>query len=647
MAGVVRATLYYLQRVDAYLLEVLHQNVRRMQERGDLVPPAPQEPPVGPFLKNEEIPSWTGDGIRRMDLTDPNIVALQVAPWTFVTSSYAISLIIMAIVLSRIQHVVAPVRDLEMARLQSAWPQFFPIDVSKTRTRLVIRLFSLFLIWKSTICLTVIVLQAWNVYPSIGPLALLGHWASMINMVDVCWSAFISVCAAMIASTFTRAMDGTRTSSTFNLPQFAFVLHVCSAPLGSVYNRMPDPLQGQRPALRPNRHVLVTLFLPLLQIAMLHTQGIWKKYERNVFIPTAVCGILGLVHFVYAYLIGQIMEYPLLQIFPSALELSVVALILCTTALNAFSQFLQHGRIVRPLFGTGANSLPAKDEEWAISVMRLGTSAVDLTVVAGLGNEVAAVSTKPPQENTVYLGMTGVERMTVSDDPTKGRKVPNPFGVEIKQVRAATPQGEMWINIAWMKELSKFSIALWRFAKTLWKIATTKSKEENSAGRTSPNTPSRSNTPFEHSPSSGSMELYSRFLAGDAISDHESVFEGSGDELSSEAGSSDTESTPYSRMHSVEPTEHSHADETSQLFSEHSQRASTPLAPVLLAHLTTSSSSPLTRRRYTSLIQGIVHREHEDMPTPRAQPYSYDDEDEAEKNRRLCEHFLTTVFDDD
>ncbi|KAG8864969.1 hypothetical protein FRC20_010026 [Serendipita sp. 405] len=326
------------------------------------------------------------------------------------------------------------------------------------------------------------------------------------------------------------------------------------------------------------------------------------------------------------------MEYPLLQLFPSSLELAVVALILSTTALNALSQFLQHGQIVRPLFGIGANSLPAKDEEWAVAVMRLGTSAVDLTVVAGLGNEVAAVSTKPPQESTVYLGMTGVEKMEIPVDPARKRRALNPFSVEIKRVRAATPQGEMWINITWMKELRKFSIALWQLAKSLRKMATTRAYRKRETGE-APS--SRSNTPFEHGPLPNPTDLYSRFLAGEAISDQESIFEGSDDESSSENESVSTESTPYSRMHSIEP-EDAHAEETSQLFSEHSQRASTPLAPVLLAHLTVSSSSPLTRRRYTSLIQGVAYREHEGTPTPRIHPHPHDEEDDMERNRRLC-----------
>jgi len=56
--------------------------------------------------------------------------------------------------------------------------------------------------------MAVIVLQAFDLYPSIQLLAPLGQWASMASMIDVCWSSFVAVCAGMIVSNFTRGLDG-------------------------------------------------------------------------------------------------------------------------------------------------------------------------------------------------------------------------------------------------------------------------------------------------------------------------------------------------------------------------------------------------------------------------------------------------------
>lgn len=79
------------------------------------------------------------------------------------------------------------------------------------------------------------------------------------------------------------------------------MLHLYSSPLGSVFNRVEDPLQGKQPAPRPSGHVLVTLFLPLLQITLVHTQGIWKRYSHQVIIPTSICGFIGMVIDLYIW----------------------------------------------------------------------------------------------------------------------------------------------------------------------------------------------------------------------------------------------------------------------------------------------------------------------------------------------------------
>jgi hypothetical protein len=89
-------------------------------------------------------------------------------------------------------------------------------------------------------------------------------------------------------------------------PQYAFLLHLYSSPLGSIFNRIADPFSGQKPASRPNRHVLMTMFLPLLQITLLHTQGIWKDYSRDVLIPTSICGIIGMASHDLCFLIRRL-----------------------------------------------------------------------------------------------------------------------------------------------------------------------------------------------------------------------------------------------------------------------------------------------------------------------------------------------------
>lgn len=93
MAAAARAVLYQLQRFDAFILDALHSNLRRLA-----YPTAsPQSEPFRShnYDQNGELVSWTADGFRRIDISNADVIALQVAPWTFITSPYSYSLIIM------------------------------------------------------------------------------------------------------------------------------------------------------------------------------------------------------------------------------------------------------------------------------------------------------------------------------------------------------------------------------------------------------------------------------------------------------------------------------------------------------------------------------------------------------------------------
>lgn len=290
------------------------------------------------------------------------------------------------------------------------------------------------------------------------------------------------------------------------------------------------------------------------------------------------------------------MDYPLLQVVPASLELFLIGMIACTTGLNALSQFLLQGAVTRPLF-TGAGSLPSWDEEYAVALVRLGTSSIEATSAAGLGNEVASVSSKSLQEGTVRLGPAGVTTLELPKlTSTRKRKRTNPFAIEIKNVKAASTDGETWISITWMKEMGKLGVSLWRFTKGVWIIMRRKASRRNTSSSASPTSAPGRRAALVLSKQG---DLYQRFLAGEAISDQESEFDG--DDNTSDT-TEDTEDEGLMDHGSVN-SEEQDIEETGQLYSEHgSQRASTPLAPVLLAHLTTPSGTPLTRRRYSSLL---------------------------------------------
>ena len=285
---------------------------------------------------------------------------------------------------------------------------------------------------------------------------------------------------------------------------------------------------------------------------------------------------------------------------PSALELFLLLMISFTTVLNAVSQLLSTGRIARPLFGPGASALPSRDEEYALALVRLGTSCVDATNSAGLGNEVASVNSARTKEGSLRLGQSEVEAIELPDHARKGttsRRKVNPFTVEIKTIRAVSNDGDVWINVIWIKELGRFALSLWKFARGAWMMVRGRRPSLPTNVET-PETPQRGTTPQQR-PEARQPDLYHKFLAGETITEEDSEFEPDDDD---DDGSVDSDGSSDSHSTRSPSPEREYGEESGGLFVEHSQRASTPIAPVLLAHLTTSSSSPLTRRRYNSLL---------------------------------------------
>jgi len=169
----------------------------------------------------------------RTRLQNPNGGVFLRGPWSFFTSGYVVVLLAMvsinaatvertsecekrqALLLNRIQHLVVPQARMRMRRLPrqaSLWTlivySIFPLNFSSTLTRFVLRIPSLFLLSKSLLLLSAILLQSAGIFPSWEALQSLGDWADSKDMADVSWTIFGAVCAAISISAFTRGLDG-------------------------------------------------------------------------------------------------------------------------------------------------------------------------------------------------------------------------------------------------------------------------------------------------------------------------------------------------------------------------------------------------------------------------------------------------------
>ncbi|KAK2466636.1 hypothetical protein APHAL10511_000894 [Amanita phalloides] len=406
-------------------------------------------------------------------------------PWAFFTSGYMLGLLIVAFVLYRMQNIILPSRTptrhrqdfvsyLNSRNENIGWRYTFmrhvlsrrifssvlPLDISKTTTRLTLQLPSLCILTKMLIIWSLLVVQACDIMPNRWWIRWLGAWSEKKEMSEICWSTFCAIGSAFCVEGFIRALDGmsatfalsshaSPNASPFNLIGYAFLLHIYSSPLTHV--RRPDDLPS-----RPDKHVIITIAIPLLQLTIFHYLSISKRLSSHRLIPTTLTSVLSLVHFhstlYFRYFSSNASaspsptilpstqsstlsasipsatnthsnlqsrnfttnefnaNYPLLNYIPNLFETALLLTILLTVALNAIVQLLVRGRIERLFIGLGIihnddrqssgwltalRNLPW-DDDFAVLLLRMSTATLEATGLRGWGNEVAPIPTPLP-----------------------------------------------------------------------------------------------------------------------------------------------------------------------------------------------------------------------------------------------------------
>lgn len=241
-------------------------------------------------------------------------------------------------------------------------------------------------------------------------------------------------------------------TSPFNLVGYAFLLHIYSNPVTHL-NQM-DGLPT-----RPDKHVIITIAIPLLQLTIFHALSSSKRLSTHRLIPTTLTSLLSLVHFhgtliTHHYKLkyptpsptptqsqnegtGQLSTmqsltttYPLLNYIPNIFETALLATILLTVILNTVVQILVRGRVERVFSGLGLGlimsslqdddtnarntdriraffrSLPY-DEDFGVLLLRVGTASLEATGLRGWGNEVAPVPAPIPISRPRRAGRGG------------------------------------------------------------------------------------------------------------------------------------------------------------------------------------------------------------------------------------------------
>ncbi|EJD02179.1 uncharacterized protein FOMMEDRAFT_168701 [Fomitiporia mediterranea MF3/22] len=557
-------------------------------------------------------------------------------PFAFMTSGYALGLIALALLLNRIQHIVVPPRRSLAYRIvrsrrsvfHALFYSFFPVDLSSTAYRFTLRIPSLYLLYKSLALLFVILLQVSNLFPSakISWLQRLGGWAERKEMEDVCWSIFGTVCTALVVGALTRGLEGFNSSNTqpFNIFGYAMLLHIYSMPVTHANRSTPT---------RPDINVLLTLLFPLLQLALVHSLGIRKKWAKYRLVPTTICSLATIIHF-NAVLFTKPASYPMLNYLPCLLETLLLLITLLTITLNALTQLLLEGEITRPLFGHAQTLAPKWDEDFAIALLRLGTASLEATNVAGLGNEVGPITIGDSQlvdaqvkkdrldsEGTIHLNSAGVVSITRVPVAKGGSHNKGGFGNEIKNVKVKNSEDDWLIDHLWLRELTRFGLSLFSVVRGLfrfflwliwykWKGIGLRRPTVDADARLSGDTSVSNFVHADFRQRDTSDDVYSRFLRGEDVSDDEEEYSPTRDHAL--LGSSPDDAGQNSEEGEEEPdTENDDSDdgnglETARLYSDLLTNSATSSSispgPVLIAHMTSDYASPLTRRRYNELV---------------------------------------------
>ncbi|KAL4067841.1 hypothetical protein J3A83DRAFT_4359717 [Scleroderma citrinum] len=551
--------------------------------------------------------------------TIPPTFAPLPGPWGFLTSGYIVGLVIMAILLHRIQNIVVPPRHhflnrspLQRNRVVSHFLFcIFPLDLSSSSVRFALRLPTLYFLSKSLLLWTFTLAQTTNQFPpwTSPSLLALANWVARQEMATLCWSTFCSVCGALCVEALTRGLEGGNSSgSPFNLFGYAFLLHIYSSPMthGNKIEGLPS---------RPDKHVVFTIMLPLLHLTIVHCAGIKQKWSNHRLVPSAIITLVGLIHF-HTVLWFSKSSYPLLNYMPCLFESLLLSFIILAVFLNALTQLVTEGSISRPLFGHHSVLLPRWDEDFSIALLRMGTASLETSSVVGFGNEVGSVSALTPsiiseaKQGTVELGRFGVASVSRSfEGRGKNRRPKKGLANEVKSVKATSTESDLWLDTTWYREFTRFSLGVTRCVKGLcrlfWGIVRGRSGLRPRFLLPSPPTGGEdgangvSSLSEQHEPEEV-QNVYDRFVRGEDVSDDDD------DEFEPRENSSPS----HSPLSSTSPWDSAGEEDDSQqetvsLYADLSTAISTSTSPaLLLAHMTDSSSLPLTRRRFNHMLSG-------------------------------------------
>jgi hypothetical protein len=370
-----------------------------------------------------------------------------------------------------------------------------------------------------------------------------------------------------------------------------------------------------------------------LQLTAIHIMGASRRVSRERLIPTAICSLLNLAHYHYVLWLSPT-TYPLVNIAPGAVDTCLIAIIALTASLRALGELCTIGTIRGPLLGHADAVAIRRNEDFGLMLLRIGTTALDATAAAGLGNALVAVPA-PPRAG-VHLTHAAAEMPAHTGAAG--------FGNEIRSVHAKNVDNDgLGATSPFAQELLAFGDVLLRIARGsarwAWAFISRRPLPVPPAPSNSVPSPAQAVTPrIVARARSTEPSSYTRFLSQDLDADDEVDldFDPAGYvRVSSTAPLSDSDSDEHQHVDDDDEDDEvaedeQDVDDASGLYTD------PPPADVLLAHLTSPQAGPLTRGRFMELVptylpgpadSSVIRRRHrEETPTP-ALPTEHKEDD--------------------
>lgn len=340
--------------------------------------------------------------------------------------------------------------------------------------------------------------------------------------------------------------------------------------------------------------------------------------RRKLLYPTGVCGILGLSHFVYVFSTSQL-RFPSFTFFTHILALFTSTIVVCTITVRALTLLFTIGHIPSPVWSsllphTGA--APSTEDDFGVALLKLGVACVAATQYSGLRNELASVQEAQPfvhlsAEGSEAAGEMRGEGFGYRIDDIRARQLKDPHKDDplmhhlqlFAKACAGLARGVFWQIVLSTKTGRTAYRQIWRLYQGRWWYGPRSWRFWQRAAwrappRRVPSEPEMLRLWHKQAAAEADMALeiqvesddddytYDQVLRGEVVLEDDEDEWASEDDAASTAALSDGE------------------DDTATLYRDlvRSPEPEDDIQPILLAHLTTSTSSPLTRRRYAAML---------------------------------------------